>query len=321
MVAGRPDAEGRRAAQRPGDRRFDLHRGAGSGSTAATRAPPAGRRSRRCLEGSKEGGRGGVLVRDGGGARPCSGSCRAGPTWRSSRTATRASRQIAEAGARATTVARRAPRGERSAVGSSAPPKRTCCRVECAVEPAARDRRPGGDLRRATPRRDPSRGRQHVRHTALAAPPRAGRRPRRALRDQADRRSFRPAAGARRSPPTRASWRRCARYAGRNGATPGMLKCLLALRGARTLPLRLRQAQGSARELSARLRRQRRGVARRGYPGFGTDRQLRARATRGAATRACGATRIIRHATSLGGVETTMERRAAHPGQDTSPPG
>ena len=31
---------------------------------------------------------------------------------------------------------------------------------------------------------------------------------------------------------------------GRNGATPGMLECFLALRGARTLALRLRQASG-----------------------------------------------------------------------------
>src|ERR1700728_3036811 len=41
----------------------------------------------------------------------------------------------------------------------------------------------------------------------------------------------------------------------RNGATPGMLECFLALRGARTLALRLRQAQGSAQELAARLER------------------------------------------------------------------
>src|SRR5205085_11100080 len=34
----------------------------------------------------------------------------------------------------------------------------------------------------------------------------------------------------------------------RNGATPGMLECFLALRGARTLALRLRHAQSSARQ-------------------------------------------------------------------------
>jgi cystathionine gamma-synthase len=37
--------------------------------------------------------------------------------------------------------------------------------------------------------------------------------------------------------------------------------------------------------------------------------------------RACAATRIIWNATSLGGVETTMERRSVHPGQEHIPDG
>jgi cystathionine gamma-synthase len=40
-----------------------------------------------------------------------------------------------------------------------------------------------------------------------------------------------------------------------------------------------------------------------------------------AADRACTTTRLIRHATSLGGVETSMERRSAHSGQEHIPPG
>jgi cystathionine gamma-synthase len=40
-----------------------------------------------------------------------------------------------------------------------------------------------------------------------------------------------------------------------------------------------------------------------------------------AADRVCRATRTVRHATSLGGVETTMERRGVHPGQEHIPPG
>ena len=40
-----------------------------------------------------------------------------------------------------------------------------------------------------------------------------------------------------------------------------------------------------------------------------------------AADRACRATRVIRHATSLGGVETSMERRNVHPGQEHIPAG
>ncbi|MDX6669193.1 MAG: cystathionine gamma-synthase [Solirubrobacteraceae bacterium] len=37
--------------------------------------------------------------------------------------------------------------------------------------------------------------------------------------------------------------------------------------------------------------------------------------------RACAAIRIIWNATSLGGVETTMERRSVHPGQEHIPGG
>ena len=106
---------------------------------------------------------------------------------------------------------------------------------------------------------------------------------------------------------------------GRNGATPGMLECFLALRGARTLPLRLRQAQSSAQQLAARLEGQP-IVIRVRYPGFGTIVSFELKDA-AAADRACRATRIIRHATSLGGIETSMERRSAHPGQQHIPPG
>ena len=40
-----------------------------------------------------------------------------------------------------------------------------------------------------------------------------------------------------------------------------------------------------------------------------------------AAVALCNATRLIRHATSLGAVESTMERRAAIPGQEHLPAG
>jgi cystathionine gamma-synthase len=104
-----------------------------------------------------------------------------------------------------------------------------------------------------------------------------------------------------------------------NGATPGMLECFLALRGSRTLALRLRHAQASAAQLAKRLA-EHDAVGRVRYPGFGTIVSFElADAT--AADRACRATRLIRHATSLGGVETCMERRSAHPGQEHIPPG
>ncbi len=104
-----------------------------------------------------------------------------------------------------------------------------------------------------------------------------------------------------------------------NGATPGMLECFLALRGSRTLALRLRHAQASARELAVRLA-DHPAVGRVRYPGFGTIVSFEL-ADAAAADRACRATRIVRHATSLGGVETCMERRNAHRGQEHIPPG
>jgi cystathionine gamma-synthase len=104
-----------------------------------------------------------------------------------------------------------------------------------------------------------------------------------------------------------------------NGATPGMLECFLALRGARTLALRLERGQATAAQLAARLA-EHDAVRRVRYPGFGTIVSFEL-ADAAAADRACDATRIIRHATSLGGVETCMERRSAHPGQERIPPG
>jgi cystathionine gamma-synthase len=119
------------------------------------------------------------------------------------------------------------------------------------------------------------------------------------------------------------------------GATPGALECFLALRGARTLALRLRQAQGTAGELAGRLRTHP-GVDRVHYPGL-PDHPQHARAAeqmRGfgavlglevadaaTADRVCADVQVIVHATSLGGVETTIERRAKLPGQQHVPAG
>lgn len=103
------------------------------------------------------------------------------------------------------------------------------------------------------------------------------------------------------------------------GATPGMLECFLALRGSRTLALRLRHAQASAQQLATRLA-EHPAVSRVRYPGFGTIVSFEL-GDAAAADRACRAARIIRHATSLGGVETCMERRGAHSGQEHIPPG
>lgn len=103
------------------------------------------------------------------------------------------------------------------------------------------------------------------------------------------------------------------------GATPGALETFLALRGVRTLPVRLRQACASAASLADRLSSHP-AVRRVRYPGFGAvvSFELADAAT---VDRACRATSVVWHATSLGGVETTMERRSVHPGQEHIPAG
>ncbi len=103
------------------------------------------------------------------------------------------------------------------------------------------------------------------------------------------------------------------------GATPGTLECFLALRGIRTLPLRLRHASASAAELTSRLGTLS-AVERVRYPGFGAVVSFEL-GDAAAADEACRSTRIIRHATSLGGIDTTMERRSSHAGQEHIPPG
>ncbi|MBN1528232.1 MAG: PLP-dependent transferase [Thermoleophilaceae bacterium] len=106
---------------------------------------------------------------------------------------------------------------------------------------------------------------------------------------------------------------------GLTGATPGALETFLALRGVRTLPLRLRQASASAAVLAERLA-EHPAVARVRYPGFGAVVSFEL-AGAAAADAACADARVIRHATSLGGVDTTMERRGTHERQEHVPPG
>ena len=120
------------------------------------------------------------------------------------------------------------------------------------------------------------------------------------------------------------------------GATPGALEAFLALRGLRTLPVRLARAQESAGVLAARLL-DHPAVERVRYPGLADDpgHALAARQMNGfgamlafevrggaaAADAVCGALRVVTNATSLGGVESTIERRAKLAGQEHIPPG
>jgi cystathionine gamma-synthase len=122
---------------------------------------------------------------------------------------------------------------------------------------------------------------------------------------------------------------------GMTGATPGALEAFLALRGLRTLALRLDRGQANAGELARRLD-QHPAVSRVRYPGLPGDPGHRTAAAQmtgfGAvlafevadaptADRLCDALRIIVHATSLGGVESTIERRSKLAGQEHVPLG
>jgi cystathionine gamma-synthase len=95
------------------------------------------------------------------------------------------------------------------------------------------------------------------------------------------------------------------------GATPGVLEAFLALRGLRTLPTRFERAQATARSLAARLAQQP-AVQRVRYPGFGTIISFETAGSADDAQAVCEATRLIVHTTSLGGVDSTMERRARY---------
>jgi len=92
------------------------------------------------------------------------------------------------------------------------------------------------------------------------------------------------------------------------GAVPGTLESWLALRGLRTLHLRLDRAESNARELAGRLR-EHGAVAEVRYPGFGGIVSVVLAGGPDAADLLVRSTSLWVHATSLGGVESTFERR------------
>lgn len=115
-----------------------------------------------------------------------------------------------------------------------------------------------------------------------------------------------------------------------HGSIPGGLEAFLALRGLRTLAVRLDRAEASAAELAGRLAAHP-NVAAVHYPGLPSDPE-HGRARR-VLPNGCGAMlsfepagsvqqtdeflgrlRLVAHATSLGGVESLIERRARYAG-------
>lgn len=112
--------------------------------------------------------------------------------------------------------------------------------------------------------------------------------------------------------------RRLRRRRSQGGATPGALEAFLALRGLRTLPVRLERAQATAAELALRLAAHP-AVTRVRYPapggslrGGGTIVSFETAGSAADADAVCRACALIVAATSLGGVETSMERRARY---------
>ncbi len=92
------------------------------------------------------------------------------------------------------------------------------------------------------------------------------------------------------------------------GATPGTLEAWLALRGLRTLHVRLERAQANAQELVRRMTGHP-AVAEVRYPGFGAIVSIVLAEGAIAADLLTRKTSLWVHATSLGGVESTFERR------------
>ena len=104
------------------------------------------------------------------------------------------------------------------------------------------------------------------------------------------------------------------------GATPGALEAFLALRGLRTLPVRLAAAEHNAAELVERLR-QHPAVDDVRYPGSGAMVAFVCTGGAAAADAVCDQVRLLVPATSLGGVETTIERRQKYAGDAHVHPG
>ena len=92
------------------------------------------------------------------------------------------------------------------------------------------------------------------------------------------------------------------------GAVPGTFETWLALRGLRTLHVRLERAQANAGELARRLS-EHPAVGEVRYPGFGAIISIVLAEGALAADLLTHKTRLWVHATSLGGVESTFERR------------
>jgi len=88
-----------------------------------------------------------------------------------------------------------------------------------------------------------------------------------------------------------------------NGSIPGPFEAWLALRGIRTFPVRFRAAEANAKTLVTRLQKHAK-VTKVRYPGFGAVISFEIDGNAENAEKVCESSRLITHATSLGGVES-----------------
>jgi cystathionine gamma-synthase len=103
------------------------------------------------------------------------------------------------------------------------------------------------------------------------------------------------------------------------GAIPGPFEAWLGLRGIRTFPLRFRAAEANARALVEKLKSHP-AVTTVRYPGFGAIISFDVDRDAAGTEEICDASTLISHATSLGGVESTWERRRRWPAESESVP-
>ncbi|NNG40309.1 PLP-dependent transferase [Flexivirga sp. ID2601S] len=103
------------------------------------------------------------------------------------------------------------------------------------------------------------------------------------------------------------------------GAIPGPHETWLALRGMRTLHVRLERSCANAAELARRLADHPQ-VADVRYPGFGAVIAVEPVGGRAATEAVEQRVRVWLPATSLGGVESLLERRRRHPGEPETVP-
>lgn len=102
------------------------------------------------------------------------------------------------------------------------------------------------------------------------------------------------------------------------GAIPGPMEAWLALRGLRTLDVRLERACRTAALVAERAAGHP-AVTRVRYPGWGAVVAVEVDGAE-AAERVAAATRVWTHSTSLGGVESQLERRRRHAAEAATVP-